>query len=446
MRSPLKDTSNLVHRRPAKPVYNHQHQPQQQQSHQSHHHTVADSEDERNLRNWQRQWRRIMSTAKLYFDWVDTASIDKVRPTLDDLGTEIDPFFSTEITHVVSKRVVAGKSYPPSDVLTRASQEGMKVWSYSKLLRFLAYLTGTTIADADANPIGSVEQGQLSTMLQQEKYMGPNDRDPTARREDYYYFKAPYVLVWDPTHQHRPILYKEYSKNAPWPHLQIMPPGFSPFITEEEAKEIKVKLRDEVGNDNAKPLTETSTQEGNSIEADVKAAEKTIKDHQKAAYEDAESHQSNHNHGISFNPQPRHQKYYDLAASGINKSTSTSATRSNVYSTGDRSGNGLAPPGAHPSREFNLLKKKALLKRDLPPIDEQRNNHNSLRPSKVAKVEHQPEEPEKKERKRMGYCENCQVQFEKFDDHANSTKHLKYASDPQNFVKLDKWIAYLQRK
>lgn len=72
--------------------------------------------------------------------------------------------------------------------------------------------------------LGSVNS--LSTLLEDERLHGTRERDATAPRPDYYYFRPQhkYVLVEDATGKHRTVMVKEYAPTAPkaapeWPTL-----------------------------------------------------------------------------------------------------------------------------------------------------------------------------------------------------------------------------------
>lgn len=182
------------------------------------------------LREWQRRWKGILATATLYFDCVDNQSIARVEPTLRRFGAVIDRFFSVKVTHVVTSRSLEGK-YPPGDVLQKAmSTADMKIWTYEKLLRFLGYML-----QKPASQKTEEQQDKLAVMLRQEKALGPNDRDPTARREDYHYFKGPYILIWDPSSAYRPLMHKEYEKDGA-PRLHITEGSKCPFQEDERKR------------------------------------------------------------------------------------------------------------------------------------------------------------------------------------------------------------------
>lgn len=63
-----------------------------------------------------------------------------------------------------------------------------------------------------AQPIVKQTKESLRTLLEDEKIHGTKERDLTAPRKDFYYFKpgSKFVLVEDATGRHRPIMAKEY--------------------------------------------------------------------------------------------------------------------------------------------------------------------------------------------------------------------------------------------
>ncbi|KAK6881206.1 Hsk1-interacting molecule 1 [Candida tropicalis] len=42
-----------------------------------------------------------------------------------------------------------------------------------------------------------------------------------------------------------------------------------------------------------------------------------------------------------------------------------------------------------------------------------------------------------------GYCENCRVKYDNFDDHIASNRHRNFACDDRNFRDIDDLIAIL---
>ena len=52
--------------------------------------------------------------------------------------------------------------------------------------------------------------------------------------------------------------------------------------------------------------------------------------------------------------------------------------------------------------------------------------------------------PEDKERDlKPGYCENCRVKYNYFEDHISSNRHRNFACDDRHFKDIDRLIATL---
>ncbi|CAN6637098.1 hypothetical protein TRVA0_016S01002 [Trichomonascus vanleenenianus] len=461
----------------------------------------------RDLKEWQREWRKIMYSSVFYFDCVDAPAVDKVRPVLDELNCRVTAFFENTVTIVVTKRGVpaASASDKSGDVLVKAQNAGMKVWTYEKLLRFLTNLYGRSpFTRAD-----KTDHTQLSALLQEEKLIGPTDRDPTAKRDDYHYFKAEYLLVWDVGHKYKPTIIKDYyfrneSEATWWPQLRITSAGRSPFVCDVPTyyrRNIEPVNSAAASNSNEKRVVDPSTarirqpmfpEEESGLkrkwtENQPKPAEPinnkrlVTDDHYKQVHQQQSSNTSTATlHAV-----------YDVAASGIQKSASTSATRSVIQS---------GEPGQQlpqfASREIANLKRKVLgrpapitstanpVTTTNPPTanttatgtttpradeeDSQRlhqvhtsgvpvraNVTNASNPTTATtavvtgatgntgtagNAVVAPLKKDKKSDKMTGYCENCNERYEKFADHVVSKRHLQFANDEDNFADLDKLI------
>ena len=68
-------------------------------------------------------------------------------------------------------------------------------------------------------PVDNEKHDSLSNLLADEKLNGTRERDLSAPRPDYYYFRpgSKYLLVEDATARHRPVMIKEYTKELEWP-------------------------------------------------------------------------------------------------------------------------------------------------------------------------------------------------------------------------------------
>lgn len=203
----------------------------------------------KDLLEWQHNWRKIMRRdTKMYFDttdFPDTSTYTKqkldrrkelLKRAFISLGAEITSFFDTDVTIVITRRTLKSSySLPETDVLARAQKRYMKIWNYDKATRFLKNL------DVDLETLekskNAITTPTLSNLLQNEKIYGPSDRDPRARRDDIYYFKYPYVYLYDLWQTWAPLITMEWkpidlsdSQNLPYPSIKQGSFGRCPFI------------------------------------------------------------------------------------------------------------------------------------------------------------------------------------------------------------------------
>lgn len=427
-------------------------------------------------REWQRQWRLIMAESHIFFDGVDDASVEKVKPSLAKIGSTVETFFGSVVTHIVTRRPILDTEYPATDVLARAKQLSIKIWTYDKLIRFLTNLLGYT--PRPANFTGHPHATKLSHMLREEKLVGPNDRDPHTKRDDHHYFKGPYLMLWDPTHHYRPFMMKEYAKvdshlDGDWPRFHVSTHGRSPFIESRGHHHRVVALGKRsahpAGADNdPRKILLREDQDETAQETRLQIAEPVtprVLMQQEMYTESATT--------TPVTPAALATRSFtkEMMASGINTSTMTSAIQSVARSagmgsgatTGPGGGNGLTPVMAQvPSRELSKLKRQTLA-RSLPPpvhlrtpLQSRGDSPSGLTPSitttavagtssstdsPVAVRAPPPPQPPK-----SGFCENCREEFDDITIHVESKKHRRFATDPASFLKLDMLISTLDRK
>ena len=95
---------------------------------------------------------------------------------------------------------------------------------------------------ARLDPVVTVSNDSLHTLLEDERIHGTRERDLTAPRPDFYYFKptSKYLLIEDATGKHRPIMAKEYAHNAKdtaeWPTL------FERFLRPSSSKQFSLPV------------------------------------------------------------------------------------------------------------------------------------------------------------------------------------------------------------
>lgn len=138
------------------------------------------------------------------------------------------------------KNPFLGPMHQRDDLLLRAQEFKIKVWSYTKIYNILNHLLANSdkhrlVRYDDEKSVKEREQS-LKAMLKREKLQGTTERDRSVRTHDYYYFSRSikYILVEDAKHIHRPVLIQEYatpraSEEPSWPILFACRDERNPF-------------------------------------------------------------------------------------------------------------------------------------------------------------------------------------------------------------------------
>lgn len=348
--------------------------------------------DEEKMAAWRRRWRQILSSSAVYFDKIDPQVVDTLTAYLNLLGTQVAPFLSNKVTHVISNR-----SESESEAVRHARASQLKIYTAEKLERFLGSVLGYPLT----KQLDESQHTHLAQLLNQERLQGrPLDRDPDARRDDYYYFRGPYVMLFDPQQYYKVMLHKEWPRptrndDRAWPQLHVSHSGTCPFVRPSQAMAP------------SRAVKRASISEGpggkrqrSGASARPALAERTMS---------------------IVNQQRPWITAGEIQASGIQRNSQTSAVKSMVNQSG---GNGLDGPRATASREVANLQRKVLPQ------------------AAVAR----PSVSMRKKGRQAGYCENCQERYGDFTEHIESRSHRKFARDASNFLQLDGVIQILQRQ
>lgn len=424
------------------------------------------------LKEWQTSWRKIMRESVVYFDTQGSDSLTqhqneqkRAQRALKLVGCEISPFYDHDVSIIVSRRPFSSSNrFPANDIFNDAASLKIKVWDYDKVFRFLKNL-GVTEATVNENT------GNLSNLLKEEKIFGSKDRDPNARRDDLHYLEKNYVYVYDISQAVRPISVREWQSDS-YPQFHLTLDGKCPFIADqsenserkkqrrlqkfEATKEYRQLLR-KVSYDivsaargdfcyNGALFSDSNTQtdvvdsqEGNLIGNDSLGRE--TQNQSTEAQEDSVDacvfrpplsltrnssvlQPINHPVGASHNVST--SKFYDVMASGYNGASNSvqfsmdSALNSAAVQQVQQ-GNGLGPEESLVrSKNLNNLKRRIFVKRQL-----RRDSH------------------EKEKDLKPGYCENCRVKYDHFDEHILSNRHRNFACSDSNFRDIDELIQTL---
>lgn len=421
---------------------------------------------------WQRSWRRIMKESIVYFDTqgfdsnnpVHQSELKRAQKALKQVECTIVPFYDREVTIIISRRQFdPSKQYAANDIFNDAHNLKIKVWNYDKVFRFLKNLG---VCETSGKTEKGNKTGDLYNLLKEEKIFGSTDRDPNAKRDDLHYLEKNYLYVYDLSQNVRPIAVREWADDL-YPKLHLTLDGKCPFISEntdnlekkimrrlqkfEATKKYRIMLKKatyEIMNNtkedhpDSRDLLDTSTStdidkpDGDNDTTIVETSEEMAKklSDDKATIlarppmkVDMAHAQPTLIRGSSC-VQPlnnSNSKFYDVAASGYNgASNAAQVSVDSVLNSAAAQGNGLGPTVSQvPSRNLSNLKRRIIMKRHKQNANSQEERDKDMKP---------------------GYCENCRVKYNYFEDHINSNRHRNFASDDRNFKDIDRLIATLE--
>ncbi|KAN0062266.1 Cdc7p-Dbf4p kinase complex regulatory subunit [Thecaphora frezii] len=383
----------------------------------------------------------------------------------------------------------AGPPTPMSnDILLKAQSFGMKVWRHDKLTTILKMLIDEPVA-----PPMPADKQDLSQMLEREKLYGTHERDPNASRGDHHYFRKGnyYLLVEDATMEHRPIMCSEFEYNRhqqqegiepPWPVLYGELEGRCPFtryeVTEQQrnkmsrsrnshqtlrrAVSLNNMMRRHTGPPSPRPpnegFAEVRNQQypmasGNSVSITSNIASTTstaltdlvgtvagLPQNRRVAELNRRMHTP-----LMHSPTTR------LPASPASFVAGSAGSGLGIAADhGSGSGSSMATPGhlnVHNTPTAAASHSRgAVVRRMLGMTEHEAKQPSTLAQSGVRRsVSTSAVAPIRPQEKRPGYCENCRIKYDNFDDHVVSRKHRKFAVDDANFVDIDQLILRVQR-
>lgn len=329
-------------------------------------------------------------------------------------------------------------------------------------------------------PVDNEKHDSLSNLLADEKLNGTRERDLSAPRPDYYYFRpgSKYLLVEDATARHRPVMIKEYTKELEWPiiHDQFLRLTTSSQLppSVEHSKNLVRDLRERAWS----LYVENTPFRGE--EPPVP----TLK-------------RSNSLREMPVTPLPEELPYHDKASGNSVVITSNIASTS----TANMTPNAFAPGGAlalgankdraimQMSKRVQVLKGNARMAASVSASKHEREAErervsrrrstgmetpapaatkeflsqtqvvNMLRQLRAPTTQTKPSYEERVRNREhvdagykrkdqdtaSGYCENCRVRYNDLSVHIASGKHRRFANNPKNFADLDDMLQCLQR-
>ncbi|KDN48517.1 hypothetical protein K437DRAFT_255491 [Tilletiaria anomala UBC 951] len=431
---------------------------------------------------YRNKYRKAFPTFIFYLDDFNDAEKEELAARVEALGGHVEPFFSKSCTHLVSgrssfsKREAAGKgssragdtalrakenmnlpvaarnSLPlnqvpihsdrnpfdenarqqSNDVLTKAARLNIRIWVKQKFLTIL-----DTLEDKVQLYQPPEVRHDLSHMLHQEKLHGTLERDLLAQRQDHYYFSKGcyYLLVEDATGEHRPIAIEEHKKTGPhhdpsWPVLYNDGEGRCPF-TRCEA----FRRRQQGPSQNAHQTLRRSV---------------SLSQLRKPLFPPP----------ADLNPLTTEmQRDYPLASGNSvaitsNWGSTTSALNEHAGAGGQAA---MDPRVAQLSRRTMTMtpsghKLGAMYPKErLGPVRQllaMRAANKGANPLAGMRRSVSTNDAVQRERedKKPGYCENCRVKYDDFDEHIASRKHRKFAVNELHFVEIDSLISRVERE
>ncbi|KAI5970141.1 DBF4 [Candida margitis] len=383
------------------------------------------------LYQWQQSWKKIMRESVVFFEGThdfQSSEYKKAVKYLKYVGSEIAPFYRTNVTIIISKRTYDDRvEYPSNDIFSNVPKFKTKVWSYEKLFRFMKNLGLASISDdqlsTGANAAAATAAtNNLYNLLKEEKLYGVADRDPSARRDDFHYFGKNYLYVYDLSQTVRPIAIREWGSDHPVLHLTL--DGKCPFIDDSsdqnsERKRLKRFRKFEATKAHRQALRAATDRVISGISLSTGRFNGTSTSTDKV--EESSNGEVEFRQPLTRNSSCIQSKAVDTMASGFNGASNAVqfSMDSNLNSTAVAAGNGLGPFLSQvQSKNLNNLKRRIFLKRK---TSERRDKEST-----------------------PGYCENCRCKYDNFEDHIYSNRHRNFACDDRNFVDIDELIATLK--
>ena len=253
------------------------------------------AKDVESIRQWRRHTLRIFPSFNFFFESIQEDTRARFVDQLKILGAREEGFFSRNVTHIVTSRQIPDTDatsfqhdnegskvgmpdapqtinptlldkhsngllklrsvVPPGgvisrketsanmDILVRARQMGIKIWTVDKFQRVLISLLGnqslssSNRAQQGANQAPRLQQEDLSQVLRKEKSAANWERELMSMFQIRVTFKGLFIYVHDMDERTRPTMVREYAKvskltEGEWPQFRSTAIGKCPFLEE----------------------------------------------------------------------------------------------------------------------------------------------------------------------------------------------------------------------
>ncbi|WVQ85007.1 hypothetical protein IAT38_007171 [Cryptococcus sp. DSM 104549] len=434
---------------------------------------------------WSAKWVKAFPNLVFHFEiGAEEGGGKALRSRVIKMGAKVEQFFSTRVTHLIvkggntpqskSRNTEALKnpfvveSTGPTDLIEKAEAMNMKVWPVKKLSDILA-----RIAPIE-KPVPT-DSLSLSTLLEEERLHGTRERDLTAPRPDFYYFKPnnKFLLIEDATGKHRTIMVKEYThRDGPdWPTLHSgflrVPSSYQSPVPVSKLRERAIKLLVE-----RQPYLGEQPPSSLKRSASLSSMPSTPKLPEAQPYQDASGNSVVITSNIASTSTPNTPHLAGgLPTLGSNRdralvqmskrvqvlkgnanariAASKQEAKDSVFSPAGASAPKALPGRRHSTGHTDLNKKFEsqesvikMLKQAREPVQED--------PIPAAQRIRNREKVEMGLKGRdqdtaAGYCENCRLKYADLSVHMVSKKHRRFALNDENFASLDRLLGTLER-
>ncbi|KAG2204820.1 hypothetical protein INT47_004095, partial [Mucor saturninus] len=420
-----------------------------------------------------------------YLDNLEASAKASLERAIVLLGASQEKFFSNKCTHLITtKSIPIQENMLQSLCDTNASKQRMKpqqefkskdaivdnalswgivLWSLDVMLKTVDYFMKASPFKNKNKQLQ--EKKALGKVLQEEKLFGPStgvNSETQAKRPHFVAYTGYYLTIEDASQVHRPVISREYTKEMfkkkpndyPWPFLKVTPVGRSPFGKRQPHSATSVApKKGEEENDKAQLKSPPQTPTNTSTAAAAAAAVTTVTTATTATTETTTTTTAaaatanitpctptttTASYNITTPPatpvtlMANPDSQYSLRASGFQQSctntnnTQSASTRSVSTMQNEKR---IFPPG----ESVNRLDKRM--------VENVTQNEHQKMLKQVVKAEKENKEnrarKEKEKKKDLRYCENCNSQFEKLEDHMKDPTHQTFIRDQNNFKILD---------
>ncbi|WOO76811.1 Sporulation-specific protein 6 [Vanrija pseudolonga] len=450
---------------------------------------------------WLAKWQKVFPTLVFHFEIGAEEGVvgRNLNNRVQQMGARVDQFFSQRVSHLVvkggasphkpraapsqSKRVAreAADTNPfldstgVTDLVQKAEKLGIKVWTVKKLTDMLDQLA----------PVGNAAGDSLSHLLADEKIHGTRERDFSAPRPDFYYFKpgSKFLLIEDATGRNRPVMVKEYNSkdHKEWPCVHehfLRLTSSSCLPTSARSDNIVKDLRERAlslyvdrvpfrGEEPPQPaLKRSQSLRDLSLTSSLPEAEPYLKASGNSVVITsaiASTSTANTTPGTFVGGVPQLGANKDRAIMQMSKRVQVLKGNARLAASSKKLAGGVENRDPNEAGPSTLRRRKSTgMDAPTPPVKEFLSQNQVVAMLKQLKAPTTMAKPSYDERVRnrelvdtgykrkdqdtaSGYCENCRVRYQDLSLHVASKKHRRFATNPKNFVDLDDMLQCLQR-